>query len=379
MALDKGFLVWRMAWPRPHTVLTSRRTALYSKEKVAPASHKTRAIPERAWGGNMNHIVRRAVALSFVLSTLCGPAAAQQVANWPVQPIRVIVPSAAGGTTDFLARVSGEFLAARLGQPVIIENNTGAGGNVGTASVARAAPDGHTLGFISTNNLAINQFLFKSLPYDPIRDLVPVAAVAEAPQILVVAKNVKAQTLAEFVALLKANPNSLNYASAGPGTTPHLAAVQFMRLAGVQMTHVPYRGAAPAVTDLASGQVQVLSVGAAPVAGVMASGDVRALAAATKARMPLLPDLPTAAEAGLPGFESTTWFGLVAPARTPQPIVERLNALLSEWVASPKVKERFDKAYLLPMSMSAGEFASFVQEEANKWEKIVADAGVKMD
>ena len=301
-----------------------------------------------------------------------------QAPNWPTQPIRVIVPSAAGGTTDFLARVSGEFLSSRLGQPVIIENNTGAGGNVGTASVARAT-DGHTFGFISTNNLAINQFLFKSLPYDPIKDLTPVAVVAEAPQILVVAKSVPAQNLKEFIALLKAKPNSLNYASAGPGTTPHLAAVQFMRLADVQMTHVPYRGAAPAVTDLASGQVQVLSVGAAPVAGVMASGDVRALAAATKTRMPLLPDLPTAGEAGLPGFELTTWFGLVAPAKTPQPIVDRINALMREWVADPRTKERFDKAYLLPMSMSADAFAKFVAEEASKWEKIVADAGVKMD
>ncbi len=187
--------------------------------------------------------------------SLSGGALAQ-APNWPTQPIRIVVPSAAGGTTDFLARVSGEFLSSRLGQPVIIENNTGAGGNVGTAMVARAAPDGHTLGFISTNNLAINQFLFKSLPYDPLKDLTPVAIVAEAPQILVVSKNVPAQNLKEFIALLKAKPNSLNYASAGPGTTPHLAAVQFMRLADVQMTHVPYRGAAPAVTDLASGQVQ---------------------------------------------------------------------------------------------------------------------------
>lgn len=318
--------------------------------------------------------------LSGIAALCAGAFAAHaQTPNWPTQPIRIIVPSAAGGTTDFLARVSGEFLTSRLGQPVIIENNTGAGGNVGTASVARAAPDGHTLGFISTNNLAINQFLFKSLPYDPIKDLAPVAVVAEAPQILVVSKNVPAKNLREFIDLLKAKPNSLNYASAGPGTTPHLAAVQFMRLAGVEMTHVPYRGAAPAVTDLASGQVQVLSVGAAPVAGVMASGDVRALAAATKTRMPLLPDLPTAAEAGLPGFESTTWFGLVAPAKTPRPIVERLNALMREWVDDPKVKERFDKAYLLPMSMSADDFGKFVVEEAGKWEKIVAAAGVKMD
>ena len=315
------------------------------------------------------------------IAALCASALAAhaQTPNWPTQPIRIIVPSAAGGTTDFLARVSGEFLTSRLGQPVIIENNTGAGGNVGTASVARAAPDGHTLGFISTNNLAINQFLFKSLPYDPIKDLAPVAVVAEAPQILVVSKNVPAKNLREFIDLLKAKPNSMNYASAGPGTTPHLAAVQFMRLAGVEMTHVPYRGAAPAVTDLASGQVQMLSVGAAPVAGVMASGDVRALAAATKTRMPLLPDLPTAAEAGLPGFESTTWFGLVAPAKTPRPIVERLNALMREWVDDPRVRERFDKAYLLPMNMSADDFGKFVVEEAGKWEKIVAAAGVKMD
>ena len=309
---------------------------------------------------------------------LTGSALAQ-APNWPTQPIRIVVPSAAGGTTDFLARVSGEFLSSRLGQPVIIENNTGAGGNVGTSMVARAAPDGHTLGFITTNNLAINQFLFKSLPYDPLKDLTPVAIVAEAPQILVVSKNVQAQNLKEFIALLKAKPNSLNYASAGLGTTPHLAAVQFMRLADVQMTHVPYRGAAPAVTDLASGQVQVLSVGAAPVAGVMAAGNVRALAAATKARMPLLPNLPTAAEAGLPGFESTTWFGIVAPAKTPRPIVERLNALMREWVTDPKVKARYDKAFLLPMSMSPEELNKFVTDEAKKWEKIVAASGVKID
>lgn len=317
--------------------------------------------------------------IAFAGLTAAGDGARAQAPNWPTQPIRIIVPSAAGGTTDFLARVAGEFLGSRLGQPVIIENNTGAGGNVGTAMVARAAPDGHTFGFITTNNLAINQFLFKTLPYDPIKDLAPVAIVAEAPQILVVSKTVPAQNLKEFIALLKAKPNSMNYASAGLGTTPHLAAVQFMRLADVQMTHVPYRGAAPAVTDLASGQVQLLSVGAAPVAGVMASGDVRALAAATKTRMALLPDLPTAAEAGLPGFESTTWFGLVAPAKTPAPIIARVNALMNEWVKDPRVQERYSKAFLLPMSMTPDEFTKFVADEAAKWEKIVTAAGVKMD
>lgn len=318
-----------------------------------------------------------AAGLAAVVA-LAGSALAQ-APKWPTQPIRIVVPSAAGGTTDFLARVSAEFLSSRLGQPVIVENNTGAGGNVGTAMVARSAPDGHTLGFITTNNLAINQFLFKSLPYDPLKDLTPVAIVAEAPQILVVSKNVAAQNLKDFISLLKAKPNSLNYGSAGPGTTPHLAAVQFMRLADVQMTHVPYRGAAPAVTDLASGQIQVLSVGAAPVAGVMAAGNVRALAAATKTRMALLPDLPTAAEAGLPGFESTTWFGLVAPSKTPQPIVERINALMNEWIADPKVKERYDKAFLLPMTMNPEQLVRFVADEAAKWEKIVEAAGVKMD
>jgi tripartite-type tricarboxylate transporter receptor subunit TctC len=318
-----------------------------------------------------------AVGIAAVVA-LAGNALAQ-APKWPTQPIRIVVPSAAGGTTDFLARVSAEFLSSRLGQPVIVENNTGAGGNVGTAMVARSAPDGHTLGFITTNNLAINQFLFKSLPYDPLKDLTPVAIVAEAPQILVVSKSVPAQNLKELIALLKAKPNSLNYGSAGPGTTPHLAAVQFMRLADVQMTHVPYRGAAPAVTDLASGQIQVLSVGAAPVAGVMAAGSVRALAAATKTRMALLPDLPTAAEAGLPGFESTTWFGLVAPSKTPQPIVERINALMNEWIADPKVKERYDKAFLLPMSMNPEQLVKFVADEAAKWERIVEASGVKMD
>ena len=314
-----------------------------------------------------------------LVAGLFAHAAQAQAPAWPNQTIRLIVPYAAGGTTDFLARLSAEALGAKLGQTVLVDNRPGAAGNVGTDAVAKAAPDGNTLAFITTNNLAINQHLFKTMPYDPLRDLAPVAVIAEAPQILVVGKDVPAKDLREFIALAKAKPGALNYASAGPGSTPHLAAVQFERMAGVQMVHVPYRGAAPAVNDLASGQVQLFSVGVAPVAGLIEAGQLRALAAATRERMPLLPNLPTASEAGLPGYESTTWFGLVAPAGTPAPIVARINTILREMVADPKTKERYAKAFLLPMSMSPEAFGKLIAEEAPKWGKIVADAGVKMD
>jgi tripartite-type tricarboxylate transporter receptor subunit TctC len=327
---------------------------------------------------------RRGFAIACALSLVAAHlgvtrADAQQApANWPTQPIRIIVPSSAGGTTDMLARLAAEWLTPRLGQNVIVENRTGAGGNVGTDAVAKAAPDGHTLGFVSTNNLAINQFLFKSMPYDPVRDLTPVAVVAEAPQVLVVSAQVPVKTLREFIDLAKAKPGALNFGSAGPGSTPHLAGVQFTRLAGLEMTHVPYRGAAPAVVDLAGGQIQMMSVGVAPVAGLMQSGKLRALASATRQRMPNLPDLPTSAEAGLPGFESTTWFGMIAPAKTPRPIVERLNALMQEMVADPRTQQRFDKAYLLPMRMSADAFREMVAREIPIWEKTVRDSGLKM-
>ncbi len=317
-------------------------------------------------------------ALTLSLLAVAG-AHAQSAPNWPTQTIRMIVPFAPGGTTDFLARLSAEALGAKLGQTVIVENRPGAAGNVGTDAVAKAAPDGYTLAFITTNNLAINQFMFKTMPYDPIKDLAPVAVIAEAPQILVVGKDVPARDLREFIALAKAKAGGLNYASAGLGSTPHLAAVQFTRMAGVEMAHVPYRGAAPAVNDLASGQVQLLSVGVAPVAGLIEGGQLRALAAATKERMPLLPNLPTASEAGLPGYESTTWFGLVAPAATPAPIIERINAILRDMVADPKVKERFDRAFLLPMSLTPDGFRKLIADEVPKWEKIVKDAGVTME
>ena len=304
---------------------------------------------------------------------------AQQSLSWPKQSIRIVVPFAPGGTTDFLARLSAERLGAELGQTVIVENRPGAGGNVGADAVAKAAPDGHTLAFITTNNLVINQFMFKSMPHDPIKAFAPVAVIAEAPQILVVGKAVAAVSLREFIALAKSTPGGLNYASAGLGSTPHLAAVQFERLAGVKMTHVPYRGAAPAVSDLASGQVQLLAVGVAPVAGLIESGDLRALASATKQRMSLLPNLPTASEAGLPGYESTTWFGLVAPADTPIPVIDRMNAILRSMVADSKIKERFDKAYLLPMSLSPEGFRKLIADELPIWEKAVRDTGVTMD
>lgn len=309
-----------------------------------------------------------------------GPLAAQtSPSHWPSQRMRMIVPYAAGGTTDFLGRLAADEIARRTGQQVVVENRTGAGGNIGSAAIARSAPDGHTLGMLVNSSLTVNQHLYANMGYDPLKDLIVVAILAEAPQVIVVNKDVPARTLAEFVALAKSRPNGLNYASAGAGSTPHLSALLLQRLTGIQMAHVPYRGAAPAVADLAAGVVQMFSVGAAPVAGLVQAGQLRLLAATTAQRMPQLPDVPTAAEAGVPGYLSTSWFALTAPTGTPVDIVDRLNAMMRAFVAEPETQKRFDQSYLIAWSHAPAQLREIVEKEAAMWGQIVKEAGVKID
>ncbi|MDB5570107.1 MAG: extra-cytoplasmic solute receptor protein [Hyphomicrobiales bacterium] len=307
------------------------------------------------------------------------PAAPSPAQTWPSQRVRMIVPYSAGGTTDYLGRLAAEAISRKTGQQVVVENRTGAGGNIGSAAVAKSAPDGLTLGMLVNSSITVNQYLYTNMGYDPLADLVVAAVLGEAPQVVVVNKDLPARTLQEFVALAKAKPNSLNYATAGAGSTNHLSVLLLSRLAGIQMTHVPYRGAAPAVADLTSGVVQMFPVGVAPVAGLVEAGELRLLAAATRQRLPQLPNLPTAAEGGVPGYESTSWFGVVAPTGTPREIVDTINAMMRELVAQPETLKKFDQAYLIPWSYTPDELRKIVVEEAAVWEKVVKDAGLKLE
>ncbi|MFL4983259.1 MAG: Bug family tripartite tricarboxylate transporter substrate binding protein [Xanthobacteraceae bacterium] len=316
-------------------------------------------------------------ALVFAAAITSAGAAATALAadDYPVKPIKIIVPVSPGGITDIVARVAADYITAMSGQPVVVENRTGAGGNIGVEAVAKAAPDGYVLSLASTSQIAINQFTTKHMGFDPLKDLVPVAPIAEAPQLLVVNAQVPARTLAEFIAYAKRNPGKLNYVSLGPGSTVSLAADRFVRLAQVDMVPIQYRGTAPGITDLVAGNVQMISIGIAPVLGFVQSGALRALAAGTHRRLPYLPDVPTAAEAGLPGYEMSTWFALFAPQGTPKPVVDKLNGMMRALVADPAAVKRLDDLHIDPMSMTADDFAAFVQAEAVKWGRIVKEAG----
>jgi tripartite-type tricarboxylate transporter receptor subunit TctC len=313
----------------------------------------------------------------MVAAGLVGLAPARaQTDDYPSRPVRIIVPVSPGGITDIVARVAAEYVTARTGQPAVVENRTGAGGNIGLEAVVRSAPDGYVLGVAATSQIAIAPFTSRHMGFDPLADLTPVAPIAEAPQFLVVNSKVPAKTLQEFIAHARRNPGKLNYVSLGPGSTVSLAGDRFARLARVDMVPVQYRGTAPGITDLVTDNVQMISIGIAPVLGFVQSGALRVLAAGTTRRLPYLPDVPTAAEAGLPGYEMTTWFALFAPAGTPKPVVDKLNALMRDLVADAAAAKRLTDLHIDPMRMTADEFAAFVKQESAKWGRIIKDAGV---
>jgi tripartite-type tricarboxylate transporter receptor subunit TctC len=318
-----------------------------------------------------------ALRLVFVFAAMVCLATPTSAEEYPARPIRIIVPVSPGGITDIVARVAAEYITAKSGQPVVVENRTGAGGNLGVEAVAKAAPDGYVLSVCATSQIAINPFTSR-MGFDPLKDLVPVAPIAEAPQFLVVNAKVPARTLQEFIAYAKENPGKLNYVSLGPGSTVSLAGDRFARLAEVDMVPVQYRGTTPGITDLLADNVQMISIGIAPVLGFVQNGSLRVLAAGTSKRLPYLPDVPTAAEAGLPGYEMTTWFALFAPAGTPRPIVEKLNGYMRELVADPSAIKRLNDLHIDAMSMSVDDFAAFVKSEATKWERTVREAGVRV-
>ena len=301
--------------------------------------------------------------------------------DYPSKPIRIIVPFAAGGITDFLGRFAAEYISGKTGQQAIVENRSGAGGTIGMEAIAKAAPDGHTLGIGSASDIAVNSFLYKHLSFDPLKDLVPVALLADAPQLLVINAQLPAKTLQEFIAYAKANPGRINYGSAGSGSTIQIGALLFARLAGLDLVHVPYRGATPAVTDMVGGRIQMMHLSLQPVISHVQSGALRILVVTLPERWKdYLPQVPTSAEAGLPGYEMALWFGLVAPRATPQPIINQLNGYMRSMISEPATKKRLVDAFLRPAaSMSAAEFQAFIHRDAPRWERIVRETGVTLD
>jgi tripartite-type tricarboxylate transporter receptor subunit TctC len=296
--------------------------------------------------------------------------------SYPSRPLRLIVGYPAGGPTDIAARIIGQWLSEHLGQQVIIDNRPGASGNIATEAALRAPADGYTLLLLTVAN-AINATIYeKQLSFDLVRDLTPVAGVVEVPEVLDLNPSVPATTVPEFIAYAKANPGRINMASAGTGTSVHVAGELFKMMAGVDMIHVPYRGSAPAVTDLVGGQVQVMFDVMSSSVEYIRAGKLHALAVTTKTRSPALPDLPTVAQF-LPGYESSYWTGIVLPARAPGDIVEKLNREINAGLADPKVKAQFANLGATPLSGSPAAFGDFIGAETVKWAKVVRMANVR--
>jgi tripartite-type tricarboxylate transporter receptor subunit TctC len=304
---------------------------------------------------------------------------AAQPSAFPAKPLRFVIGFTPGGPSDILARAVGQKLGERWGQQVVVENRPGAGGNLAAEAVAKSAPDGYTWLLGNNSILATNQSLYRKLPYDPLKDFAPVALVAVQPNILVVHPDVPAKSVAELIALAKQNPGKLNYASSGAGAAAHLAGELFKTMAGVDMVHVPYKGAQPALTDLIAGQVQLMFATSASVIPYMKAGRLRALAVTTAQRSPSVPELPTVSEAGLAGFEATTWHGVVVPAATSPDIVERLNQDINAVLNEKDLRERLAGLGAEIATGTPREFADYIAREIPKWSKVVRDSGAQAD
>lgn len=313
----------------------------------------------------------------LVLAAWTAGATVASAQTFPNKPIRFIAPFAAGGPADTIARVIAEKMQANIGQPVVIDNRAGAGGAVGTRAVAQADPDGYTIGISTAGALAISVSMQEAIGYDPRKDLRALTLAASVPELLVVGTAVPAKTLPELIALAKAKPNSLNFASSGPGSMPHLAGELLKQYGKIEMTHVPYRGAAPAVNDLLSGQVDLMFMDIAVLLPHVQAGTMRAVAIGSAKRSPSLPDLPTTAELGLPQVVADNWYGIVAPPATPQPIVDRLHAILVEALNAPETKEKLGLQGAIVVANKPDEFAAYIRSEIDKWAEVVKAAGVK--
>lgn len=305
------------------------------------------------------------------------PLAAQTAAPWPTKPIRYIVPFAPGGTTDILARVVGEKLSAALGQQVVVDNKAGQGGSLGSAELARAAPDGYTIGGGTISSHGINASLYDKLPYDPVKSFEPITLYATQPNVLLVHPSVPAKDVKEFIALLKANPEKYSFGSAGAGTSQHISGEMFKTMAGVQMQHIPYKGSGPMLPELLGGTLPAAFDNIASAIPHIKAGKLRALAVTTAQRSSVAPDVPTFAESGLPGYELSSWQAVFAPAGTPKPIVDRLYTEIAKILKMPDVQKRLGDLGLDLSGMPPAELGALVKADVPRLGKIVKDSGAR--
>jgi tripartite-type tricarboxylate transporter receptor subunit TctC len=314
--------------------------------------------------------------LIMLAATLAAASALAQ--SYPTRPVKIIVPFAAGGPADVYARVLGQKLEASMKQPFVVEDMPGGGSIVGTSAVANSAPDGYTL-LMMSNTHTVNESLIPNKPFQLMRDFLPVAPVNYSDLVMVVHPSVPAKTLKEFIALAKSKPGELNYASSGPGTPYHMAGELFKAMAGVNIVHVPYKGSSGARTDILGGQVQMMFDAITTMAPNVEAGKVRALGTSGKARSTVLPDVPTISEAGVPGYESTIWLGIMAPKGTPRPVIDKLNAEIRKAVNSPDIKAAWEKQGAVGMSMTPEEFDRYLRGDIEKWARIVKISGARQD
>ena len=321
----------------------------------------------------------RRILAALALAAAFQPASDAAAQNYPTRPIMLVVPYSAGGGNDVVARVVAERMSRSLGQQIVIENRGGAGGTIATRQVAKAAPDGYTLGIGGTGTLAIDPTLYPNPGYDPRKDFAPVGLIATSALVIVVHPSLPVHSVGDLIALARADPGRLTFASAGSGSGIHLAAELFAGMTGIKLTHVPYKGSAPALTDLLGGHVAIYFSSLPPAIGNVRDGKLRALAVTGATRSSAFPDLPTVAEAGVPGYEAVLHYGIIAPAGTPRPIVERLNEALRAALATEEVRRRLIQEGAEPMPTTPEEHAAVIDREESKWSAIIRSAGIRAE
>lgn len=320
-------------------------------------------------------IARRTLLAGLAVAAAGALPLAAGAQNYPTKPVTIVVPFSAGGTTDILARIVGQALSAELGQSVVIDNRAGAGGNIGGALAAKAPADGYTLFMGTVGTHAINAALYKKMPFDPVKDFAPLTRVANVPNLLVAHPQQPFKTVKELIDYAKAHPGAVNFGSSGSGSSIHLSGELFKSMAKVDMVHVPYKGSAPAVTDLLGNQIAIMFDNMPSAIQHVRAGKLRPLAVTTAKRSPELPDVPTIAEAGVPGYEATSWFGMFAVAGTPKPVLERLNAALAKVLKQPEVVAKIKEQGGETISETPEQFAAFIQAESAKWGRVVKESG----
>jgi tripartite-type tricarboxylate transporter receptor subunit TctC len=333
-----------------------------------------RVFGDRAAGGIMTTACAIAVAVLLAV-TAVPPLYAQ---TYPNKPIRLILPFQPGGTTDIIGRIIGQKYAERFGQPVVPENRPGAGSNLGIELAAKAKPDGYTM-VLTSPALTVSPGLYKKLNYDPVKDLAPISMVVEGHYVLVIRPALPIKNLKELVAYAKANPGKLNYGSGGIGTAPHLAGELLKSLAKIDIVHVPYKGANLAMTGVMAGEVDMVVIGITNAVAQIQAGKVRGIAVLSNARVPSLPDIPTAKEAGIDNFEVTSWYGLLAPAGTPRDIISRLNAEWAKIATDPDTKEKMEKAGFETVAVTPEQFSEFINQDIARWGRIIKEANLSVD